>query len=154
MQHPCEVKYPAQTSTWKKLDEEQYQLHLQKNLDYSPANINYMGMPGVIVRLWDKYCRLLNLFGVPLPNFNKVILDGKDRLKERLDLASHPLTEKDVELIKIIDEEFEKMIAESIINFEKISEKVPANETVEDTIKDLGNYARIAHLVYRKVWGR
>lgn len=43
-----------------------YRTHLAKNADYSPANILGTGQIGVIVRLWDKMARLMNLNGFRL----------------------------------------------------------------------------------------
>ena len=40
-----------------------YQVHLDKNADYSPANVLGVGEIGLIVRMWDKMTRLLNLLG-------------------------------------------------------------------------------------------
>jgi hypothetical protein len=43
-----------------------YRTHLSKNADYSPANILGTGEVGVVVRMWDKMARLMNLFGFDL----------------------------------------------------------------------------------------
>lgn len=43
-----------------------YRVHLKKNADYSPANILGTGELGVVVRLWDKIARLMNLTGFKL----------------------------------------------------------------------------------------
>jgi nucleoside 2-deoxyribosyltransferase len=43
-----------------------YRVHLKKNADYSPANIIGTGELGVVVRLWDKIARLMNLSGFKL----------------------------------------------------------------------------------------
>lgn len=43
-----------------------YRIHLSKNEDYSTANITGPGELGVIVRLWDKITRLMNLIGYKL----------------------------------------------------------------------------------------
>ena len=40
-----------------------YRVHLQKNADYSPANILGTGEIGLMTRVWDKVARLMNLFG-------------------------------------------------------------------------------------------
>lgn len=40
-----------------------YRVHLQKNADYSAANILATGEVGLVTRLWDKVARLLNLVG-------------------------------------------------------------------------------------------
>jgi hypothetical protein len=40
-----------------------YRVHLEKNSDYSPANILGTGEIGLVTRVWDKIARLMNLFG-------------------------------------------------------------------------------------------
>jgi hypothetical protein len=40
-----------------------YRVHLDKNADYSPANIAGCGEPGLTTRVWDKVSRLMNLMG-------------------------------------------------------------------------------------------
>jgi hypothetical protein len=61
--HPTERKYPEQTEIFKTITNEMYELHLQKNQDYSPSNINGVGMLGLATRIWDKTIRLMNLLG-------------------------------------------------------------------------------------------
>jgi hypothetical protein len=61
--HPTELKYPEQTKAFKEMLDKMYQLHLIKNEDYSPSNINGVGMIGLVTRLWDKTVRILNLSG-------------------------------------------------------------------------------------------
>ena len=61
--HPTEVRCPHQVIRFAEILGQMYRLHLAKNADYSPANIGGMGSQGVIVRLWDKMCRLMNLQG-------------------------------------------------------------------------------------------
>lgn len=61
--HPTELKYPEQTKRFRKILDEMYQVHLTKNVDYSPYNINATGLVGAMVRIWDKTARLMNLLG-------------------------------------------------------------------------------------------
>ncbi len=61
--HPTELKYPEQTAAFKEMLDKMYQLHLVKNQDYSPSNINGTGMIGLATRLWDKTVRVMNLLG-------------------------------------------------------------------------------------------
>jgi hypothetical protein len=61
--HPTELKYPEQTKAFKETLDKMYQVHLDKNLDYSPTNINGVGMIGLATRLWDKNVRMMNLNG-------------------------------------------------------------------------------------------
>jgi hypothetical protein len=61
--HPTELKYPEQTTAFKEMLDKMYHLHLIKNQDYSPSNINGVGMIGLATRLWDKTVRIMNLLG-------------------------------------------------------------------------------------------
>jgi hypothetical protein len=61
--HSTEEKYPEQTKAFREMIEKMYQVHLDKNLDYSPSNINGVGMIGLASRTWDKVIRFLNLVG-------------------------------------------------------------------------------------------
>ncbi len=58
-----ETTRPVQVSAYIDLLMRQYRLHLRKNADYSPANILATAEIGVVVRMWDKMARLLNLTG-------------------------------------------------------------------------------------------
>lgn len=58
-----EMKSPIQCKAFIDVIMDMYRVHLRKNADYSPANILGTGELGVIVRLWDKIARLLNLYG-------------------------------------------------------------------------------------------
>lgn len=64
--HPTELERPAQVTAFIEMVMSMYRLHLGKNADYSPANILGTGEIGVVVRLWDKVARLLNLTGFKL----------------------------------------------------------------------------------------
>jgi len=61
--HPTEIKNPNQAKRFKEIVDEMYQVHLDKNADYSPANVLGVGEIGIVVRLWDKMTRLMNLLG-------------------------------------------------------------------------------------------
>jgi 5'(3')-deoxyribonucleotidase len=61
--HPTELRCPVQARAFKDLIEKMYQVHLDKNQDYSPANILGTGQIGLVTRLWDKIARLMNLNG-------------------------------------------------------------------------------------------
>jgi hypothetical protein len=58
-----EQRAPKQAKRFAEVLGGMYRVHLQKNADYSPANILGTGEIGVTVRLWDKIARLLNLMG-------------------------------------------------------------------------------------------
>jgi hypothetical protein len=64
--HLTEERAPMQCRKFAEILGTMYRLHLSKNKDYSPANILGTGFLGVVVRLWDKSTRLMNLSGFPL----------------------------------------------------------------------------------------
>jgi hypothetical protein len=64
--HPTEVGSPVQCQAFMDVIMAMYRVHLNKNADYSPANILGTGELGVVVRLWDKVARLMNLTGFRL----------------------------------------------------------------------------------------
>jgi nucleoside 2-deoxyribosyltransferase len=61
--YATETKYPIQCQSFMDTIMSMYRVHLRKNCDYSPANIKGTGELGVVVRLWDKVARLMNLTG-------------------------------------------------------------------------------------------
>jgi hypothetical protein len=61
--HITEVRSPNQATRFAEVVMALYRVHLDKNADYSPANIAGTGEMGLATRLWDKMCRLLNLMG-------------------------------------------------------------------------------------------
>jgi nucleoside 2-deoxyribosyltransferase len=64
--HSVETNSPVQCSAFMQTLMSMYRIHLDKNADYSPANILGTGQVGVVVRLWDKMARLMNLMGFKL----------------------------------------------------------------------------------------
>jgi hypothetical protein len=64
--HPTEVRCPEQAFAFRKTIGKMYRTHLDKNADYSPANILGTGQVGLITRLWDKMARIMNLSGFKL----------------------------------------------------------------------------------------
>lgn len=64
--HPTEVNCPFQAAAFRETMGKMYRVHLEKNHDYSPANILGTGQVGLITRLWDKMARLMNLSGFHL----------------------------------------------------------------------------------------
>jgi 5'(3')-deoxyribonucleotidase len=61
--HITELSRPNQTRAFREVIENMYQVHLNKNADYSPANILGTGELGLMTRIWDKIARLMNLMG-------------------------------------------------------------------------------------------
>lgn len=61
--HPTEIASPVQTRSFRRLLTDLYNVHLEKNADYSPANILGTGEPGLVTRQWDKMARMFSLLG-------------------------------------------------------------------------------------------
>ena len=61
--HSTEILSPEQCQAFREVTGKMYRTHLDKNADYSPANILLTGETGLVTRLWDKTARLLNLTG-------------------------------------------------------------------------------------------
>lgn len=61
--HPTEERCPQQVKGFREILVEMYQTHLDKNQDYSSANILGMGEIGLATRLWDKVVRYVSLMG-------------------------------------------------------------------------------------------
>ncbi len=61
--HPTELFCPRQVQAFRETVMRMYRVHLDKNADYSPANIMATGELGLATRLWDKIARLMNLLG-------------------------------------------------------------------------------------------
>lgn len=104
--HPTEQKCPEQCEEFRKIIETMYQLHLQKNADYSPHNVLATGFLGLVTRVWDKTARLMNLTGFDIGS-------GK-----------------------------------------YLGPKTATNESLEDTLLDLANYAIIGLILRRGKWGK
>lgn len=64
--HITEINYPEQTKRFREILDEMYQVHLEKNADYSPMNILATGIVGIATRIWDKTARVCNLLGFNL----------------------------------------------------------------------------------------
>jgi hypothetical protein len=61
--HITEQKYPKQCEEYRKIQHQLYQLHLDKNREYSPNNVRALGILGLALRVHEKSIRLLNLLG-------------------------------------------------------------------------------------------
>jgi hypothetical protein len=64
--HITEQRSPVQAKAFMETIMEMYRVHLDKNADYSPANILGTGELGLMTRFWDKTSRLMNLYGFRL----------------------------------------------------------------------------------------
>jgi len=151
--HPTEAKYPQQTTMWKDIDRELYVLHLNKNKDYSPANIVVVGLPGIIVRMWDKMSRIFNLFGLSFPSLTKEIEDTKKECINFINDNEIP-EEQRKHFIDFLTKKFDELHNHAIIDWSKFKEQLPENEPLEDAFKDIRNYAQIALIFRNKKWGK
>ena len=61
--HITEQRCPEQVAGFRAVLQDMYQTHLDKNADYSPANILGTGEIGLATRLWDKVVRYMSLLG-------------------------------------------------------------------------------------------
>lgn len=64
--HITEQRCPIQSQAFFEQLGKMYRIYLQKNADYSPANIMGTGLVGLVTRLWDKMARLMSLTGFEL----------------------------------------------------------------------------------------
>lgn len=80
---------PIQVAAYIDLLMRQYRLHLKKNADYSPANILATTEIGVVVRMWDKMARLLNLTGfrieIASSKFDKPLTPNNEAIEDSFD---------------------------------------------------------------------
>ena len=62
-QHVTEKENPEQCKEFRETIERLYQVHLDKNADYSKYNMLATGQIGAVTRMWDKMARLMSLTG-------------------------------------------------------------------------------------------
>lgn len=148
--HTTEVRFPQQAKKFKEITERLYQVHLSKNADYSPSNMIVTGMPGALVRMWDKIARIFNLMGVPFPHIIKDLEISKEEIIAIL--KDEVLNRADK--IYAITVEFEYLEKKCSMDFSTIREQEAANEPLNDSLEDLANYAIIAILMKQGIWGK
>lgn len=85
--HPTEVRCPVQANAFAEILGQMYRTHLKKNGDYSSANIKVPGEIGVVVRIWDKVARMLNLTGFQFDTTVGEFVGPKAAFNEPLDDA-------------------------------------------------------------------
>lgn len=86
--------YPKQFNMLRGLQCIAYQLHREKNLDYSPYNIKATGSVGLVTRLWDKLARIMKLTGFNIGTgiYNKPILPKNEAITDTfVDLANYAM---------------------------------------------------------------
>lgn len=74
--HITEQRCPNQSRAFREVLGKMYRTHLDKNADYSPANILGAGELGLVTRLWDKVARLMNLTGFKIDLHTKVSFEA------------------------------------------------------------------------------
>jgi len=154
--HPTEVKFPNQCGTFKMLMKKSYETHLIKNEDYSPANITIMGETGVIVRIWDKFCRICNLKGIPFPCVGPDLRDLQAKLNVKIAIAHSEGKEELEKELHSVYAKLSEIEKKSEFNFSLAKEKEAAvkDEALEDTWLDLMTYAIIGNIFRKGNWGR
>jgi len=151
--HPTEARNPKQSERFKELLEEAYRTYLDKNQDYSPANAVYTGEIGIIVREWDKFCRICNLNGIEFPVVKPDIdnlIDAVENRRVPQDCDGGDFTEMVNEMVS----ELKTISKKCEFNWKDIKPKDAVNEPLADAWKDMAVYAFIGLLVHEGVWGR
>lgn len=154
--HPTETKLPKQTKAFREITNRMYEVHLSKNEDYSPSNILVAGEVGVIIRIWDKFCRICNLMGIPFPALGPEVDKARTNILNALELATKdgPNNITVLEFKDIINKQFDSLIKKTEFDFSKSKEKQPANEPLDDAWLDMANYSVIGYIKRKGVWGR
>ena len=133
--HPTEVKNPKQVMAFRGILGQMYRVHLDKNADYSPSNINGAGLVGLSTRIWDKAARLMNLHGYPVEAVGEH--DALFALFIRV-----------VDLMKLTG--FRQRISVGSLR----SPKTPKNEPLNDAYLDIAVYGIIGLLRRKGLWGK
>jgi len=84
-EHPTKQNNPNQCKVFMETIMRMYRLHLDKNRDYSPANILGTGEIGLITRLWDKMARLLSLSGFQIRIKDSQYVGSREAVNESID---------------------------------------------------------------------
>jgi hypothetical protein len=154
--HITEIKCPKQTEAFRDTTNKMYQVHLQKNSDYSPANILVAGEVGVIIRIWDKFCRICNLMGLPFPALGPEVDKARTNILNALDAVTKDGSNNMSawEFRDIVNAEFDGLIKKTEFDYSKIIENQPANEPLDDAWLDMANYSVIGYIKRKGAWGR
>jgi hypothetical protein len=83
--HLTEQRCPVQCDAFMSAIMNLYRTHLKKNADYSPSNILGTGKVGVVVRMWDKMARIMNLSGFNLKVETCEMQDSREAQNEALE---------------------------------------------------------------------
>ncbi len=137
--HPTEIKCPQQVNAFMDVVMQMYRLHLDKNQDYSPANVIGCGEQGVGVRFYDKLARLMNLCG-----FDVQLRYANYSLR---DVMLFELWNRGVRLLRRMGFHFGGTVRDGV-------RRSPKFESVEDSWLDAANYAVIGRLIHNDLWGK
>lgn len=127
MPHPTEVKCPQQCKEFRRIIEEMYVLHLDKNQDYSPHNVIATGEVGLTTRQWDKMMRLANLQGFDIEK------GTYSSFRRFFYSIFYPSAKVILKLVR--------------------SPKAEKFESIDDSLSDLANYCIIQKVFRKGVWG-
>jgi hypothetical protein len=83
--NPVEEMRPQQAEAFISSIMKMYRVHLEKNMDYSSANILGTGSVGLITRIWDKVARLMNLVGFHIEISNSYFDKPQEPKNESID---------------------------------------------------------------------
>ncbi len=83
--NPIEELRPQQVEAFITAVMRMYRVHLEKNMDYSSANILGTGSIGLTTRIWDKVARLMNLVGFHIEIKNSYFDKPQDPKNESID---------------------------------------------------------------------
>lgn len=119
----------------------------------SPSNITVASEIGVLIRLWDKFCRLCNLNGLEFPAIGPKIQNLIDEYENK---DKYPVEEESAGLTTPISflNDLKELKRQAEFDFNNVKPKSPKNESVEDAWLDAAVYAIIGLLNRRGVWGR
>lgn len=79
------TEYPEQYEWMLEQFITMFEWHMKKNNDYGAANITGFGIDGILVRLWDKICRLMNLNGYKITKIEIEKIPIKEVANEPID---------------------------------------------------------------------
>jgi nucleoside 2-deoxyribosyltransferase len=83
--NPVEELRPQQVESFISTVMKMYRVHIEKNMDYSSANILGTGSIGLTTRIWDKVARLMNLVGFHIEISNSYFDNPKEPKNESID---------------------------------------------------------------------
>ncbi len=117
----------------------------KKQQDYGSNNISKFGLFGVIVRMSDKIERLKNLKYAGLTPAEKTETKRAESVLNMLAANEHKLSL--MEMVSMLDTSLDSI--RSLVGNRR---KQAVNESIEDTFRDVSNYAIIALLLESKKW--